>query len=245
MRTIRSQSDGRFVVETARGALLARDVIVATNGYTDGVAPDLRRRVIPIGSYIIATEVLPEDLARSISPKRSDVLRHEALPLLLAADARSTAPVRGSGELRADVGRPDGTDPAPGDARGASAARRCAGRVRLGRERRVHVRSAAPRREDVERGLLCDGLLRFGRRDAELPRRASRRVGRGRSPARDHPDPVSGRPRPVGGAAVAPADRRRVVSPPRPAGTTRRGSQDEPTSRRTASRWSMSSGVAR
>jgi glycine/D-amino acid oxidase-like deaminating enzyme len=43
-------------------------VLVATNGYTDGVAPSLRRRIIPIGSYIIATEPLPEDLARELSP---------------------------------------------------------------------------------------------------------------------------------------------------------------------------------
>ncbi len=66
---IRRQADGRFVVETERGALLARDVFVATNGYTDGVVPSLRRRIIPIGSYIIATEPLPEDLARELSPK--------------------------------------------------------------------------------------------------------------------------------------------------------------------------------
>jgi glycine/D-amino acid oxidase-like deaminating enzyme len=67
-RTIRRQADGRFVVETERGAILARDVVVATNGYTDGVAPTLRRRIIPIGSYIIASEPLPEDLVRDISP---------------------------------------------------------------------------------------------------------------------------------------------------------------------------------
>jgi glycine/D-amino acid oxidase-like deaminating enzyme len=66
---IRRQGDGRFVVETERGAILARDVFVATNGYTDGVAPTIRRRVIPIGSYIIASEPLPEDLAHELSPK--------------------------------------------------------------------------------------------------------------------------------------------------------------------------------
>jgi glycine/D-amino acid oxidase-like deaminating enzyme len=66
--SIRRQGDGRFVVETKRGAILARDVLVATNGYTDGVAPTLRRRIIPIGSYIIATEPLPEDLAKELSP---------------------------------------------------------------------------------------------------------------------------------------------------------------------------------
>ena len=68
-RAIRRQGDGRFVVETERGAILAGDVFVATNGYTDGVAPSLRRRIIPIGSYIIASEPLPEELAREISPK--------------------------------------------------------------------------------------------------------------------------------------------------------------------------------
>jgi glycine/D-amino acid oxidase-like deaminating enzyme len=68
-RTVRRQADGRFVVETGRGAILARDVFVATNGYTDGAVPSLRRRIIPIGSYIIASEPLPEELARELSPK--------------------------------------------------------------------------------------------------------------------------------------------------------------------------------
>jgi glycine/D-amino acid oxidase-like deaminating enzyme len=68
-RTIRRQADGRLVVETDRGAILAKDVVVGTNGYTDGAVPMLRRRIIPIGSYIIATEPLPEELAREISPR--------------------------------------------------------------------------------------------------------------------------------------------------------------------------------
>ena len=66
---IRRQADGRLVVETTRGAVIAKDVVVGTNGYTDGVVPALRRRIIPIGSYIIATEPLPEDVARDLSPK--------------------------------------------------------------------------------------------------------------------------------------------------------------------------------
>jgi glycine/D-amino acid oxidase-like deaminating enzyme len=67
-RSIRREKDGRFVVATDRGTVLARDVLVATNGYTDGVAPGIRRRVIPIGSYIIATEPLPGELARELAP---------------------------------------------------------------------------------------------------------------------------------------------------------------------------------
>jgi glycine/D-amino acid oxidase-like deaminating enzyme len=61
--------DGSFVVRTERGDIRARDVFVATNGYTDGVVPSLRRRIIPIGSYIIASEPLPEALAHELSPK--------------------------------------------------------------------------------------------------------------------------------------------------------------------------------
>ncbi len=68
-RSIRPQADGRVVVETDRGPIIAREVIVGTNGYTDGAMPALRRRIIPIGSYIIVTEVLPEDLANELSPK--------------------------------------------------------------------------------------------------------------------------------------------------------------------------------
>jgi glycine/D-amino acid oxidase-like deaminating enzyme len=68
-RSIQRQPDGRFRVETDRGTIAARDVFVATNGYTDGVVPALRRWIIPIGSYIIASEPLPPDLAHELSPK--------------------------------------------------------------------------------------------------------------------------------------------------------------------------------
>ena len=66
---VRAQADGRVVVETDRGAIIARDVVVGTNGYTDGFVPSLRRRVIPIGSYIIATEPLSEELTAELSPR--------------------------------------------------------------------------------------------------------------------------------------------------------------------------------
>jgi glycine/D-amino acid oxidase-like deaminating enzyme len=67
-RRVRRRRDGRLIVESSRGSIAARDVVVATNGYTDGVAPALRRRILPIGSYIIATEPLPEALASKLAP---------------------------------------------------------------------------------------------------------------------------------------------------------------------------------
>jgi len=56
-------------VETARGTLSAGDVVIATNGYTGGLTPALRRRIVPIASHIIATEELPPDLAGSLIPR--------------------------------------------------------------------------------------------------------------------------------------------------------------------------------
>lgn len=64
-----SGGTGAFQVTTAKGTVKARDVIVATNGYTTGLTPWLQRRVIPIGSYVIATEPLPADLMDRLSPK--------------------------------------------------------------------------------------------------------------------------------------------------------------------------------
>jgi len=60
---------GRLRLTTSRGAVRARDVLVATNGYTGRLTPWLRRRVIPIGSYIIATEPLSPDIMARLMPR--------------------------------------------------------------------------------------------------------------------------------------------------------------------------------
>jgi glycine/D-amino acid oxidase-like deaminating enzyme len=60
-----------FSVRTGRGSVEARNVVVATNGYTGRATPWLRRRLIPIGSYIIATEpIAPEAMARVLPSDR-------------------------------------------------------------------------------------------------------------------------------------------------------------------------------
>ncbi len=58
-----------FRIDTPKGRVAARDVIVATNGYTGALTPWLRRRVIPIGSYVIATEKLPRELMARLMPR--------------------------------------------------------------------------------------------------------------------------------------------------------------------------------
>ena len=66
----RIERDGSaFVVHTERGSVRAAKVAVATNGYTSQTTPWQRRRVIPIGSYIIATEPLSDAVAHELSPQ--------------------------------------------------------------------------------------------------------------------------------------------------------------------------------
>lgn len=56
-------------VRTAKGEVQAHQVVVATNGYTGTLVPWLRRRVIPIGSYIIATDELPAGTMAKLMPR--------------------------------------------------------------------------------------------------------------------------------------------------------------------------------
>ena len=63
------QGTAGWKVSTSRGSLWARDVFVGTSGYTGKATPGLQKKLIPIGSFIITTEVLPEALARELSPR--------------------------------------------------------------------------------------------------------------------------------------------------------------------------------
>ena len=69
-RVLSTARDGAgHVLRTERGEVRARHVLFATNGYTGNLTPWLQRRVIPIGSYMIATEALPEGLMDRLIPK--------------------------------------------------------------------------------------------------------------------------------------------------------------------------------
>jgi glycine/D-amino acid oxidase-like deaminating enzyme len=58
-----------FSVITSRGNIFTKNVLVATSGYTSAATPALQKKIIPIGSFIIATEPLPQTLARELSPQ--------------------------------------------------------------------------------------------------------------------------------------------------------------------------------
>jgi glycine/D-amino acid oxidase-like deaminating enzyme len=70
---IQPAGDG-FDVLTARGTVQARQVLLATNGYSGPLSPWHRRRVIPIGSYQIATEPLGADRVDALIPGRRNIV---------------------------------------------------------------------------------------------------------------------------------------------------------------------------
>ncbi len=57
-----------FCVTTSKGVVMAKKVVIATSGYTGTVTPWQRRRVISIGSYMLATEQLAPARAEKLMP---------------------------------------------------------------------------------------------------------------------------------------------------------------------------------
>ncbi len=64
-----ARSNAGFTIKTSNGTIVGKDVLIATSGYTGGLLPPLRKRIIPIGSYIIATERLSDAVAHGLIPQ--------------------------------------------------------------------------------------------------------------------------------------------------------------------------------
>ncbi len=64
------QRDGQsYSLATGKGVVSAKTVVLATNGYSGPLSPWHRRRVIPIGSYMIATEPLETAVMDRLMPR--------------------------------------------------------------------------------------------------------------------------------------------------------------------------------
>ena len=66
---IERKSSG-FKVSTSQGVVNAKKIVVATSGYTEKVTPWHRRRLIPIGSYMLATEQLDAARVEKLMPNQ-------------------------------------------------------------------------------------------------------------------------------------------------------------------------------
>ncbi len=58
----------RPVLHTAQGRVTARQVLLAGNVYLQGIAPALESRIMPVGTYIVASAPVGEALARRLIP---------------------------------------------------------------------------------------------------------------------------------------------------------------------------------
>ncbi|MBT4290844.1 MAG: FAD-binding oxidoreductase [Deltaproteobacteria bacterium] len=62
-------SGPKSIVRTNKGNIEADQVVIATNGYTTNLTPWQMRRVVPVESFMIATEELPDEIANTLIPK--------------------------------------------------------------------------------------------------------------------------------------------------------------------------------
>ncbi|MCU4120222.1 NAD(P)/FAD-dependent oxidoreductase [Variovorax sp. N23] len=153
-----AQAGGKWHVTTKQGAkVVAERVVLATNGYTDDLWPQLRKSIINANSFQVATEPLPESVRRSILPEGHVSSDARNLLLYYRIDHTGRLLMGGRGTFREP-------DPAqPGDwshlenvvaklfpqAAGVPIAYRWCGHVAITRDYMPHLHEPAP-------GLLID-----------------------------------------------------------------------------------------
>jgi gamma-glutamylputrescine oxidase len=67
------ESGDEVVLRTARGRVRCRHLVLAANAYVGTLAPPLSRRILGVGTYIIATEPLPPGRAAALLPSNAAV----------------------------------------------------------------------------------------------------------------------------------------------------------------------------
>ena len=154
-------------VHTTRGVTRAKQVLVGTSGYTGRPFPWLRRRVIPVGSFIIVTEPLPDDVVQTLLPNRR--MASDSKNLIYYFRITPDNRMLFGGRARFALSSPDsdlksGRGPAQGDEHGVPRARRRPGRLHLGRAGRP-VDGPDGARGRARRRLLLAVLQRARRAD--------------------------------------------------------------------------------
>jgi gamma-glutamylputrescine oxidase len=67
------RGSGGVAVHSSRGVVHCEHLILCGNAYLDGVAPPLARRILGVGTYIVATEPLDPARARELLPSNAAV----------------------------------------------------------------------------------------------------------------------------------------------------------------------------
>jgi gamma-glutamylputrescine oxidase len=72
-QVLRYEDGPEVVVQTAQGTVRCAHLVLCGNVYIDGVAPPLARRILGVGTYIIATEPLGEERVTALLPSNAAV----------------------------------------------------------------------------------------------------------------------------------------------------------------------------
>ncbi len=91
---------GCWRLDAGRGSVVCRHVVMATNGYTDRLWPDLRRTVVPLFGAIAASAELPDSVGRAIMPSRSVLYESGAITVYYRVDAGQRLLIGGRGPMR-------------------------------------------------------------------------------------------------------------------------------------------------
>jgi gamma-glutamylputrescine oxidase len=72
-QALRYEPGEEITVRTARGAVRCRHLVLCANAYIDGLAPPLSRRILGVGTYIIATRPMQAALAQALLPSNAAI----------------------------------------------------------------------------------------------------------------------------------------------------------------------------
>jgi glycine/D-amino acid oxidase-like deaminating enzyme len=93
------RESGRWLIETPHAVVRAEKVLIATNGFTGDLWPDLSRTIVPMFSSIAATEPIQDDIARQIMPTRSVLYESGHITVYYRIDASNRLLMGGRGPM--------------------------------------------------------------------------------------------------------------------------------------------------
>lgn len=89
-----------WIVATSTGSVIAEHVVLATNGYTDNLWPELRRTIVPVFGAIAATAILPDGIAQSVMPSRAVLYEIGTVTVYYRLDGSGRLLIGGRGPMR-------------------------------------------------------------------------------------------------------------------------------------------------
>jgi glycine/D-amino acid oxidase-like deaminating enzyme len=95
-----SPAGTHWQVRTATGIVIAEQVVVATNGYSDDLWPRLRRTIVPLFGAIVATAAIPREIADGIMPSRAVLYETGVVTVYYRVDNGGRLLIGGRGPMR-------------------------------------------------------------------------------------------------------------------------------------------------